>query len=105
VKYYRRRISFVIPDEAELQRTIHGEEIRLLLGATRRLLNFVSLASAAGDHGRGGNSKTASRPEWSVAAITVPNGGFKQFFYNHLSWITLFEARPTALGRRESVIK
>jgi hypothetical protein len=34
VKYYRRRFSFVIPDEAELQRTIHGEEIRFLLGAT-----------------------------------------------------------------------
>jgi len=25
----------------------------------------------------------AAIPEWSVAAITVPNGGFKQFFDNH----------------------
>ena len=25
----------------------------------------------------------AAIPEWSVAAITVLNGGFKQFFYNH----------------------
>jgi hypothetical protein len=36
------------------------------VGATRRLLNFLSPASAAGDHGGGGNSKTASRPEFGT---------------------------------------
>src|SRR4029077_6123729 len=33
---------------------------------TGRLLNFLSPASAAGDHGGGGNSKTASRPEFGT---------------------------------------
>jgi hypothetical protein len=36
------------------------------VGATRRLLNLLSPASAAGDHGGGGNSKTASRPEFGT---------------------------------------
>jgi hypothetical protein len=36
------------------------------VGATRRLLNFLSPASAAWDHGGGVNSKTASRPEFGT---------------------------------------
>src|SRR3984893_4423470 len=39
---------------------------RQAVGATRRLLNFLSPASATGDHGGGGNSKTASRPEFGT---------------------------------------
>jgi len=31
------------PDEAELQRTIHGEEIRVRLAATGRLLTRIAL--------------------------------------------------------------
>src|SRR6202047_3244592 len=37
-----------------------------IVGATRRLLNFLSSASAAGDRGGGGKSKTASRPEFGT---------------------------------------
>src|SRR5262245_30984143 len=37
-----------------------------IVRVTGRLLNFLSPASAAGDHGGGGNSKTASRPEFGT---------------------------------------
>ena len=43
-----------------------------IVGATRRLLNFCMLASAAGDHGRGGNSKQPVDLSSALATEGIP---------------------------------
>jgi hypothetical protein len=48
VNYYCRRFSFVIPDEAELQWTIHGEEIRYRLVAIGSRLKLFLREKGAG---------------------------------------------------------
>src|ERR1700693_6151917 len=73
-EWVRTNRKSLAPNQKKISAKVRRRAVVSEVGATRRLLNFLSSASAAGDHGGGGNSKTASRPEFGTCDGTSSVG-------------------------------